>query len=74
MSSFISCSYNTDTRRLTVTSPVVADTSGTALTFEVDNFRNPYSGKPRTGYYVVTTDSADGRIDSSLIAGITMTV
>lgn len=66
MSTFLSCTYNRDTRKLTVTSPVSADTTGISLSFSVDNFKNPYSGKPRTGFYISTTDSSDGQIDSTL--------
>lgn len=62
----MSCVYNQDTRKLTVTSPVTADTTGVQLTFQVDNFRNPYSGKPRTGFQISTTDSTGGQIDSTL--------
>ena len=38
---------------------------GTEFTFTVNNFKNPYSAKPRTGYFIYTTDSFDGQIDSS---------
>ena len=72
MNSFMTCIYNKDTQKLTVTSPVKTDITGTSITFEVDNFINPYSGVPRTGYFITTTDSLDGQIDSSLIANIVM--
>ncbi len=39
--------------------------AGTTMTFTVDNFRNPYSGTPRTGFIIYTADSSDGTIDSS---------
>ena len=65
MSSMMSCSYSQDTQFLTITNPVSSDTSGTLLTFSVTNFRNPYNGKPKTGYYIWTTDDQNGEIDSS---------
>lgn len=74
MKTIISCSYNVDSRLLTLLDPVTSDTSKVDLKFTVDNFRNPYSGKPRTGYKVTTLDNVGGRIDSSEIAGITMTL
>lgn len=74
MKTTISCSYNVDSRLLTLLDPVTADTSQVDLTFTVDNFRNPYSAKPRTGYTIVTLDNVGGKIDSSAIAGITMTL
>lgn len=45
---------------LTVTSFISGSTSGSALVFSVDNFLNPYSGVPKTGYYIYTTDSNGG--------------
>jgi hypothetical protein len=60
MNSILTCTYNKDTRKLTVTQPVTADVTGVTLSFSVDNFKNPYSGKPRTGFYISTTDSNDG--------------
>lgn len=66
----MSCTYNEDSQKLTVIDPVTSDITGTSITFEVSDFVNPYSGKPRTGYYIVTTDSVGGEIDSSNIAGI----
>lgn len=65
MSSMLSCTYSTETQSLTITNPVSSDTAGILLTFEVSNFRNPYNGKSKTGYYVMTTDEQNGEIDSS---------
>ena len=70
----MSCTYNIDTQKLTISSAVTSDVTGVSLTFGVDNFMNPYSGVPRTGYYIVTTDSVGGQIDSSSIANIVMTL
>lgn len=74
MSSYMQCTYNQDTRKLTVTSPVTADVTQTAISFSVDNFKNPYNGKVNSGYYVQIQDSSGGNIDSSQIAGITMSI
>lgn len=60
----IPCTYNTDKQQLTLTNMITSDTTS-AMKFQVDNFLNPYSGVPRTGYYVYTTDSNNGQIDSS---------
>ena len=74
MSSFMSCTYNVYLQLLTVISPVTSSVTGVSLTFSVDNFLNPYSAVPRTGYYIITTDSTGGQIDSSSIAGIVMSL
>jgi hypothetical protein len=34
-----------------------SDTSGTALTFTVDSFMNPYSGVPKAGFSISTADN-----------------
>lgn len=74
MNPSMSCTYNTYNQKLTITQPVTADTTNQAITFTVDNFRNPYSGKPKTGFQILTTDSYGGNIDSSTIAGISLSV
>jgi hypothetical protein len=33
------------------------------------NYYNPYSGMPRKGFQIVTTDSVGGQIDSTFISG-----
>lgn len=48
--------------------------SGTTIIFDVDSFLNPYSGIPRTGFIVTTRDIYGGEVDSSSVAGITMTL
>jgi len=53
----MNCTYNRATRQLTVFSPVSEDTDSTYFAFQVKNFRNPYSGKTRTNYTIVTTDN-----------------
>jgi hypothetical protein len=60
MASTITCSYDKTTRRLTLTGMISSDISGgaTSLKFTVDNFLNPYSGVPKTGFYISTADSA----------------
>lgn len=42
-----------------------ADTSGSSITFTCDSFLNPYSGVPRTGYIITTTDSGYYSIDTT---------
>lgn len=75
MKSVMSCTYDTVTQNLTVTSILDADApSGSVLIFNVDNFQNPYSGIPRTGYSIITTDSVGGAIDSSVISSLNITL
>ena len=58
-----------------MTNPILSDVAGgTQLSFTVDSFLNPYSGIPRSGYTIVTTDSAGGFLDSTVIAGITISI
>ncbi len=45
---------------------------GSIIAFDVDNFYNPYSGKPRSGFIVNTTDSVGGYIDSSATSKLTI--
>ena len=49
---------------------------GTVFTFEMDNFLNPYSGKPKHNFEAYTLDEDFGIVDSSEVSGqdITMTV
>ena len=46
------------------------------MTFDIDNFRNPYNGKPKHGFKVMTMDAFGGVIDSSEVAmmDVTLTV
>jgi hypothetical protein len=56
-SPLLSCAYNYDKYTLTVYDPVLEDSpSGTELVFDVGNFYNPYSGIPRSGITINTTD------------------
>lgn len=73
MNPSMSCTYNKYSQLLIITSPVLSDQSNTELIFRINNFKNPYSAKPRTGYYLYTTDNVDGQIDSSRNV-ITMTL
>lgn len=68
------CTYNFDTRRLTVFSPVDVDTTQLSIAFSVDSFKNPYNGRPKSGFFVLIQDSFGGNIDSSWIAGILMSI
>lgn len=43
---------------------------GSIIEFDVDGFYNPYSGKPRSGFTVMTMDSLSGIIDSSVTSGL----
>lgn len=75
MNPLMYCSYNFDLQLLTVFSPVAATTpGGTTLTFTSDYFLNPYSGVPRTGFTIVTMDGGTGEIDSTVTAGITLSI
>lgn len=71
-----SCSYSTATQILTINNPVSTVLNGPAtVTFDVGSFANPYSGKPRTGYWIKLSDNSGGITDSSLLAsGILLTV
>jgi hypothetical protein len=40
----------------------------------VNKFHNPYSGIPRSGFNIITTDSVGGYIDSSEISSLTITL
>lgn len=74
MSNSLSCTFNSYSNVLTVTSPVASSVSGGAISFSVDNFLNPYHGKVVSGYVVQTTDSSGGLIESSAVAGITLSI
>jgi len=73
MNPSMACTYNKYSQLLIITNPVLSDQSNVDLIFRINNFKNPYSAKPRTGYYIYTTDNVDGQIDSSRNV-ITMTV
>ena len=74
MSSQMSCTFNQYTNTLYVTSPVASQTSGSAISFSVDNFLNPYNGKIWSGYVVQTTDGNGGNIDSSKVGNIPLSI
>ena len=58
-----------------MSNPVASDQpGGTNLIFTMDNFLNPYSGIPRTGFTIQTGDNAQGLIDSSVVASLPITV
>jgi hypothetical protein len=40
------------------------------MAFEIETFRNPYNGKPRNGFTVITMDADGGLIDSSVVGEI----
>lgn len=43
------------------------------MTFFVDSFQNPYSGVPKTGFYISTADSSGYQIDQSASLSVTST-
>lgn len=59
----MSCTFSSNI--LYVSNPVSSDQTGTLLTFQVTNFRNPYNAKTKTGFTITTTDEKNGFIDSS---------
>ena len=71
----MSCAYDKAVQMMTVNAPVaVIAPAGTTFILTVDNFLNPYNGKPKTGYYIYTTDPKYGVQDSSQVSGLTLTV
>ena len=67
MSNGLACSYDTSTQLLTISNPMTYNTQGPlTLSATVSGFANPYSGKPITGYYMLTKDQNGGIMDSSL--------
>lgn len=60
MNPSMSCTYNKYSQLLIITNPVLSDQSNVDLIFRINNFKNPFSAKPRTGYYLYTTDNVDG--------------
>lgn len=69
------CLYKLETQLLTIYKPVDADALGNLeMTFEIDNFRNPYNGKPKKGFTVIIMDADGGHIDSSVTAGIDLSL
>jgi len=72
-SPLMTCTYNFRFRNLTIYGPVLTETpGGTDLIFDIGQFLNPYSGIPRKGITINTTDSLGGKIDSTLIAQLTL--
>lgn len=75
MNPLMGCTYDFNTQILLISYPVVADTPGyTEMSFDIDSFWNPYSGIPRTGFTIITTDAVGGEIDSTVIAGLVITL
>jgi hypothetical protein len=74
MPSTITCNYNTFNRKLTLSNvlSVSSVTNGDSLSFTVSNFKNPYSGVPKTGFTIYTADSNGFSIDSR--SSLTVTV
>jgi|LauGreDrversion4_2_1035121.scaffolds.fasta_scaffold795875_1 hypothetical protein len=69
--STINCEFDENKLILTVLNLVESEVpGGSIIEFDVDSFRNPYSGKPRDGFWVKTTDAAGGEMDSSIKAGL----
>ena len=63
----ITCRFVRSSGLLRVEKAIGSEVAGGSLIeFDVDSFSNPYSGKPRSGFWVKTTDSKGGEIDSSL--------
>ena len=48
----------------------VTTAGGTYIVFDLGNYYNPYSGMPRNGFQIVTTDSVGGEIDSTYISNL----
>lgn len=63
LSGTLTCSYDTSTRKLSVTNPT-ARTAGIALGFSVNSFTNPYNGAPKSGFTIETKDSTGCSIES----------
>jgi hypothetical protein len=69
------CSYNNTLQTLYINRPVESTVpGGTVFTFEMDNFWNPYSGRPKHGFQCFTLDEDYGVVDSSVVAGLDITV
>lgn len=67
----MSCEYDPNAGILKLSDILITNAlSGSVLIFNVDSFINPYSGMPRSGFTVKTTDSVGGTIDSSVISGL----
>jgi hypothetical protein len=74
MNVLMTCAYKIETRQLFLYTPVAAEVpGGTTLRFSVDNFLNPYNGKAKHGFTIVTTDAYGGLIDSSEISNLDIT-
>ena len=75
MGPFVQCAYNNTLQLLTLSRPVETESlPNTQMAFEIESFRNPYNGKPRNGFTVITMDSDGGLIDSSVVGGIDITL
>ena len=70
----MNCTYDTYSQKLTISNPLVSNSTGTLLIFTVDSFFNPYSSKPRSGYFIATLDENGlNSVDSTFNAGILLT-
>ena len=71
----MSCAYQKLTQTLTIITPVATLTpAGTQLVFTMDNFLNPYNGKPKHGFTITTTDQMGGLVDSSTASNLDISV
>lgn len=71
----MSCAYDKTKQMMQINMPVsTVAPAGTTFVFTVDNFLNPYNGKPKGGYQIFTEDAVGGLSDSSVVADITLTV
>lgn len=75
MNPLMSCSYKLNLQELTIYTPVAVEVpGGTTLSFSVDNFINPYNGKPKHGFKITTQDASGGLIDDSTVSGLDITL
>ncbi|CDW77580.1 UNKNOWN [Stylonychia lemnae] len=72
MSSSITCTYDTNSRFLTVKNPVSSSTSGSSLTFSIYPFKNPYNAKKKSSFKITTLDKDNYEIDS--VSSLTLQV
>lgn len=65
MKTTIPCEYDSGRKRLTLTGMIDSDISGgaTNLVFTVDNFQNPLSSVPKSGFLISTADSNGNQVD-----------
>jgi hypothetical protein len=57
MPATLTCTFDSATNILKITNPITVELpGGTDLSFSVDNFQNPYNGKPKTDFYISIYD------------------